>query len=232
MAINNHGFTGTKDVYDLDDIETRLAALESAAGVVSFDKVFPVGSIFMTVDSTFNPGTHFGGTWERYAKGKTIVGVNESDTSFNSVNKEGGNKTISYTPGGSVGNHKLTVAEIPSHAHTIGNHTHDVNHNVPTINDKGIYYNYHADTGVNKILVLHPDDTIIVNPEYGKFGTIGVGSGEDRSRSTLVTDVPKGETGTTSVGGNGNHNHGFSGSTTNLNVLQPYITCYIWRRTR
>lgn len=232
MAINNHGFTGTKDVYDLDDIETRLAALESAAGVVSFDKVFPVGSIFMTVDSTFNPGIHFGGTWERYAKGKTIVGVNESDTSFNSVNKEGGNKTISYTPGGSVGNHKLTVAEIPSHSHVIGGHTHEIHYSGAqgSAVDNRIFQNYHQyPSQANDVNVMVPKQVPLnTDVEWGLFSRVKV----DEATNPWKTAAPSGETGTTSVGGNGNHSHGFSGSTTNLNVLQPYITCYIWRRTR
>lgn len=46
-------------------------------------------------------------TWERFAKGQTLVGVNESDTAFNAAGKTGGEKT-----------HKLTVNEMPSHKHT------------------------------------------------------------------------------------------------------------------
>ena len=71
----------------------------------NFDKIYPVGSIYISTSST-NPSTIYGGTWERYGQGKTLVGLNESETEFSTVNKIGGEKT-----------HTLTVNEMPSHNH-------------------------------------------------------------------------------------------------------------------
>lgn len=34
-------------------------------GGLAMDRVYPVGSIYMTLDETFSPGEVFGGTWER-----------------------------------------------------------------------------------------------------------------------------------------------------------------------
>lgn len=67
--------------------------------------LYPIGSIYMSIQDT-NPSVFFGGTWERIAKGKTLVGVDENDTDFNISSKTGGEKT-----------HTLTVNEIPSHQH-------------------------------------------------------------------------------------------------------------------
>ena len=67
---------------------------------------YPVGSIYMSVNST-SPNSLFGGTWERFANGRCLVGVNESDTDFSSAQKTGGEKT-----------HTLTINEMPSHSHT------------------------------------------------------------------------------------------------------------------
>lgn len=67
---------------------------------------FPVGFIYMSVNDT-DPSTYFGGTWQRIAKGKTLVGVDENDTDFASSQLTGGEKT-----------HTLTVNEIPAHTHT------------------------------------------------------------------------------------------------------------------
>lgn len=39
----------------------------------------PVGTILTTTNST-NPSTYIGGTWERFANGRTLVGVDESDS--------------------------------------------------------------------------------------------------------------------------------------------------------
>ena len=68
---------------------------------------FPVGSIYLSVVNT-NPTKWFGGTWEQIAKGRTLVGVDTSQTEFKTVKKTGGEKT-----------HKLTVNEIPSHKHRV-----------------------------------------------------------------------------------------------------------------
>ena len=74
----------------------------------NFDKTYPVGSIYISTSGT-NPSTIYGGTWERYGQGKTLVGLNESETEFSTINKTGGEKT-----------HTLTINEMPSHNHQIG----------------------------------------------------------------------------------------------------------------
>lgn len=66
------------------------------------DNVYPVGSIYMSVNST-NPTNLFGGTWEQI-QGKFLFGMNSS------------------YPAGSTGGeitHKLTTDEMPEHGHTI-----------------------------------------------------------------------------------------------------------------
>lgn len=66
------------------------------------DNVYPVGSIYMNVNST-NPGTLFGGTWEQI-QGKFLLGMSSS------------------YPAGSQGgeaSHTLTVSEMPNHTHSI-----------------------------------------------------------------------------------------------------------------
>ena len=70
-----------------------------------FLKVYPVGSIYISTSSE-NPGNIYGGTWEEYGKGRTLVGVDSSDSDFSTVEKLGGEKT-----------HTLTIDEMPSHNH-------------------------------------------------------------------------------------------------------------------
>ena len=48
----------------------------------------------------------YGGTWEVFGKGKTLVGVDPNDTDFKTVNKSGGTKTVT-----------LTEAQMPKHNH-------------------------------------------------------------------------------------------------------------------
>lgn len=66
------------------------------------DNVYPVGSIYMSVNST-NPKNLFGGTWEQI-QGRFLFGM---DSSY---------------PAGSTGGeitHQLTIDEMPEHGHTI-----------------------------------------------------------------------------------------------------------------
>lgn len=62
---------------------------------------YPIGAIYLSIDST-NPTKLFGGTWQQIAQGRTLVGVDTSQTEFNTVKKTGGEKT-----------HTLIDAEIP-----------------------------------------------------------------------------------------------------------------------
>ncbi len=54
---------------------------------------YPIGAIYLSVDST-NPSKLFGGTWQQIAKGRTLVGVDTSQTEFNTVKKTGGSKYL------------------------------------------------------------------------------------------------------------------------------------------
>ena len=56
---------------------------------------YPIGAIYLSVDST-NPSKLFGGTWQQIAQGRTLVGVDTSQTEFNTVKKTGGEKTHNH----------------------------------------------------------------------------------------------------------------------------------------
>ena len=55
------------------------------------DRMYPVDSIYISTNST-SPASLYGGSWERYGKGRTLVSVDESDTDF-TAGKTGGSKT-------------------------------------------------------------------------------------------------------------------------------------------
>lgn len=88
--------------------DVSKSVLQSWLGVSDSDllnRIYPVGSIYISVNST-NPGDFLGGTWVEFGQGKTLVGVNTSETEFDTVEKTGGEKT-----------HKLSISEMPSHNH-------------------------------------------------------------------------------------------------------------------
>ena len=78
----------------------------------SLDKVYPIGSIYITT-SNENPTNTIGGTWESFGKGRTLVGAGED-----SDGDDNGEK-VSFSAGDKGGEYKhtLTVQEMPSHTH-------------------------------------------------------------------------------------------------------------------
>lgn len=83
--------------------------------------VYPVGAIYLSVNST-SPATLFGGTWEQI-KDKFLLGVGDT---YTTVGNTGGAASQSYTPEGTVDNHTLTTAELPSHTHGLNGHVHSI----------------------------------------------------------------------------------------------------------
>lgn len=87
------------DIYQLKENGTPVYMQTHAKAVDGLiDAMYPIGSIYMSVNST-NPTTIFGGTWERFANGKVVVGVDENDTDFATIEKTGGAKTHSHDRG-------------------------------------------------------------------------------------------------------------------------------------
>ena len=143
-----------------DDVTKLMGAFTSVTDLTKqlFLLMHRVGDIiFSTSDE--NPSTIYGGTWVAWGKGQVPVGVDTSDSDFNTVEKTGGEKE-----------HTLTVDEMPSHKHDFGQQF---------------------------------ATTSILSGSYGYYMIAGT-----------QTDVIK------NTGGNQPHNN-----------LQPYITCYMWKRT-
>ena len=76
----------------------------------SINKVYPVGSIYMSVSST-SPASLFGGTWEQINSRFLLASGEAHDEEGNHYFYEIGDA------GGEI-NHKLTVNEMPSHRHS------------------------------------------------------------------------------------------------------------------
>ena len=72
---------------------------------------YPVGAIFTTTTAYANSAAVVaavgGTTWTAFGAGKVLVGVDASDTDFDTVEETGGAKT-----------HTLTTSEIPAHTHS------------------------------------------------------------------------------------------------------------------
>ena len=114
ITISNNNISATGTTYS--------TATSSTDGLMSkndkskldniFNSIYPVGSIYMSVNST-NPANLFGGTWTRIANGRALIGVDENNSNFNSAKKTGGSFSHNHT-NPSTGSHVLTLNEMPS----------------------------------------------------------------------------------------------------------------------
>lgn len=209
-------FTG--DFNDLINIPTSDELIEKF-----LIKAYPVGSIYLSINNV-NPSNLFGGEWIEWGSGRVAVGVDTSDANFNEVEKTGGATSV-----------KLTESEMPYHNHSVGAHAHGLNshthsipelsgstggggshdHTVPTLRQKAgnitgnslnyIYFNSSGGGGIPTSTVGNHTHSVVTNGS-----TTGVASGTTANSSSF-------NTGTAGTGGA--HNN-----------LQPYITCYMWKR--
>ena len=161
-------------VFDWSETDFHFNVPIYVQGNPLIDLIYPVGSIYMSVNNT-NPGLLIGGSWEEWGKGCVPVGVDENDTDFSTVEKTGGEKK-----------HTLTKSEVPNATGAITFHgsgsngtsvqgTEGVFSNGTSING----YSYNAKTGAWSVGKVNLD--------------LGFGGGS--------------------------HNN-----------IQPYITCYMWKR--
>ena len=175
------------------------------------DAIYPVGSIYMTVsdDTAAKVKARFGGTWVAWGSGRVPIGVNTSDTSFNTVEKTGGGKTTSYTPEGTNESVALTAAQLPKITGTINFHG-------ASAGSGGIVG---SATGVFNIGKDHAESSYSSN-KYKTPADLTAHTGAASSNQAFL-----------SFGGGSKHAHKFTGTAANISTVQPYITCYMWKRT-
>ena len=221
--------------YDTKYFETSADQVKMDDGSTVQDillKVYPVGAIYMSTTNV-NPGTLFGGTWVAWGAGRVPVGINTGDTDFNTAEKTGGAKTVNLTHKHTVNGHTHTI----NHTHTVNAHTHSTAGHAITVDEMPQHGHYIGTRGV----ISWPNTG---NAEYS-FGTW------DPNEYPYVEQVEY----TGQVGGGAAHSHGNTGSAApatggastgssgsaspetgnNLSgaqsIMQPYITCYMWKRT-
>jgi len=135
------------------------------------DRIYPIGSIYISVSSV-DPGGTLGGTWIKFAQGAMLAGVSstDSDFDFRSNFQVRGAKT-----------HILTETQMPSHTHSFnfnGNPntssqkyvtgtSNKVHFPVMAEGDNGVWGLY-AQTGYSiSRATLHPNETWFENASTG-----------------------------------------------------------------
>lgn len=85
----------------------QAVTLAKIAQTELFNKIYPVGSVYMNWTDNTNPGTLFGvGNWELFSKGRMLVGYDEANAKFNATGKTGGEEEVT-----------LQLSQMPKHDH-------------------------------------------------------------------------------------------------------------------
>ena len=235
-VVDNIDYDASETVQDkLKILDSRIDNIENSM----LDKMYPVGSIYMTTTySTTEEVTNaIGGEWEKYAQGRTIIGegTDESGYIYQSGQK-GGNKSVTLSssniPSLSVtgttnstgsgysigyGSSNRTTSSNGDHNHriNIGFNQNGYNYNIP----KSIYLVWN--TGVKYT------NSVISNQNSTSWYTSNSGA-----HTHTVADYYA-----NSISGVAAHTHTFTGNYTNNNVSaisteSPYVVTYMYRRIK
>ena len=203
----------------IDNFDSRISALETAtANTALINLIYPIGSIYMSVNST-SPATLFGGTWVQiqdtfllacgstYSNGATggAASINLSHT-----------HTMEHTH--TTGDFTLTTAHIPAHTHGSKSLTGSITRVV--LDDGGT---------ITQSGIVKSHDSGRTSSWQSTTGTACYRVNFDASHEH------------NSVGSGEAHNHGSTGaasnSTTNSklsssqSIMPPYLAVYVWKRT-
>ncbi len=144
------------------------------------DIAHPINSIYISTSST-SPATLFGGTWERFGNGRTIMSTQTT------AEQTGGEEEVT-----------LTTNQIPSHNHgeiSLTGHVGEI-----------------ADQGTSA--QCNPSG---IFSRRAVSGAVGYGDdGKNDTKDGFDADL--------------SHEHSAEGGSNSHNNLQPYVTCYMWKR--
>lgn len=163
---------------------------------------WPVGSIFLSVDPT-NPATSLGGgTWAAWGTGRVPIAVDTNQTEFNAVEKTGGEKT-----------HLLTANELPAHSHVM-------DHDHAAFSTSGADGNHDHALDLCTAVGTTGANIPLGTATFDRSSNAAYTYDSNAGKHSHSIDVPPFTGNTGNTGGGAAHN-----------VLQPYITCYMWKRT-
>ena len=218
----------TIEELQVTNVQKVFTLVPSLMGI--FDRVYPVGSIYMSVVNV-DPATLFGGTWQELS-GRFLLGRSSDHAAG--------------TTGGSEA-HTLTVNEMPSHTHNGPSHTHtgpSHTHTIPSHghtataanggnHNHGIQRAKEAGAGTAKYSIQNANNgegdhqsryagshthTITVEGS-GELTTNASGEGLTGASGTGATGA-SGTGATSPTGGGAAHNN-----------MPPFLSVYMWKRT-
>lgn len=192
-----------------------MASLTTNSCSIAVDLIYPVGSIYISVNPT-NPQVLFGGNWIQIDQGRFLIA-------------SGDNYPVKSTGGEAT--HTLSIDELPAHDHS------------GTFNGSGTTSSAGAHTHTRGTMNItgvanSPAETYYGSPS-GAFYLNGTGAsvgGHEFNVQKLGFDASRSWSGSTSSAGAHTHTFSVTGSTNSQggnkphNNIPPYFAVYMWYR--
>lgn len=166
------------------------------------NRMWPVGSVYLSVVDT-DPAVLLGiGTWQAIGAGRVLVGQDVGDPDFDTLEETGGAKTVT-----------LTTAQMPAHTHVqdAHNHTQDAHTHLqnPHSHVQGV-----NSTATGGLVGATPDASTNtrVNSGYSTSDTTAV------NQNATATNQPATAVNQNAGGGEAHSN------------VQPYLVVKMWKR--
>lgn len=154
-------------------------ALARRTGTALIDLFYPVGTVYETTDSSFDPNAVWGGTWSKI-EGRMLLG----SSSDHAINSTGGEENVT-----------LTTSQVPSHTHSRG-----------TMDITGSFIPAHSN-GVCFLETISPFGAFYTANTVNNCGVVSV-TGTVTGTNDIQFKASRSWTGSTSsVGGDGAHNN-------------------------
>ena len=245
----------SKAAVAVNDEEDNMAVLSVV------DKMYPVGSIYMTTteDTADKVSEKLGGSWERFAEGKTLISANTDYP----IDTTGGTVSETYTPAGSNTATAITVAQLPSHTHTFTgtavtsgssgnlNHRH-YNNFTSGGNSANPTINWNVSGSSDVMILTHNNNPgtsagirgggpaaytgYINNPQpsgthvHSAAGWTSYVNNNASNYSWVHAHTVTAAGTNANTGGGQAHNHTFTGTAATISHMQPYQTTYMYKR--
>ena len=173
-----------------EEIRTLIGA-QASANSIGLSDVYPVGSVYLSVDASFNPSTTFGGTWVAFGSGRMLLGIDPNNNTI--MNTEMAVPSLETTLDDDSYTKTLSASNIPAHRH-------------------GINLRIEGSSNTNGAIVDSSVNTTVSSGSYS-VSTGNTDQGHAGYQSTLSTQTDS------------------TGSGDAFDIMPPYITVAMWKRT-
>ena len=188
-----------------DELKKEMNLLKT--NTLSLDKLYPVGSIFLSTTNT-NPSTFLGGTWEAYGASDTYLRLGGNGSGGSNSVKLSANQIPTHTTGNQSTNHTHSIPALSGATSSAGSHVHYSKGYL--IANSGFGNGVGGGSGAGIAI------TDLANVMYP--------SGEHTH--TIATNA------STTGGNNQNHTHTYTNnSQQNVNITPKYVQVYAFKRT-